>query len=108
MQKNLDDEPSFTWQAFRLSLISTWLVWVPTHMYTCKTHASREAQRPLGAKFGQSLALINIRVSAYFFSIVQKHDVIISQIILTKVRAFLRYGKVAFLIGAPVVNQRDQ
>lgn len=21
-----------TWQAFRLSLISTWLVWVPTHM----------------------------------------------------------------------------
>lgn len=23
-----------TWQALRLSLISTWLVWVPTHMYT--------------------------------------------------------------------------
>lgn len=25
---------SLTWQALRLSLISTWLVWVPTHMYT--------------------------------------------------------------------------
>lgn len=25
---------TLTWQAFRLSLISTWLVWEPTHMYT--------------------------------------------------------------------------
>lgn len=24
--------PALTWQAFKLSLISTWLVWVPTHM----------------------------------------------------------------------------
>lgn len=29
----------FTWQALRLSLISTWLVCVPTHMYTCKKKA---------------------------------------------------------------------
>lgn len=41
---------------------------------------------------------------SYLFSIVQEHDVIISQIILTKVRAFLRYRKVAFFIGASAVT----
>lgn len=29
-----DSRNTLTWQALRLSLISTWLVWEPTHMYT--------------------------------------------------------------------------
>lgn len=30
----LGDTNALTWQALRLSLISTWLVWEPTHIYT--------------------------------------------------------------------------
>lgn len=34
MNKHTNFSLLLTWQALRLSLISTWLVWVPTHMYT--------------------------------------------------------------------------
>ncbi len=37
----------------------------------------------------------------YLFPIVQKHDVVIGQVILTEVWALLWYGKVTLLIGAP-------
>ncbi len=37
----------------------------------------------------------------YLFPIVQKHDVVIGQVILTEVGALLGYSKVTLLIGAP-------
>lgn len=76
------DARNFTWQALRLSLISTWLVWVPTHMYTWweKTHNVRltlivslvrwlECRPPAG----------------YLLAVIQQHDVVVGQVVLAEV-----------------------
>lgn len=88
-----------TWQALRLSLISTWLVWVPTHMYTWyeKTHRQRVSFILTELTNNSSADWDHSR--RYLFAIIQQHDVIISQVVLTEVWAFLRHREITFLIG---------
>lgn len=87
-----------TWQALRLSLISTWLVWVPTHMYTWYEKTHRRRSLILTELTNNSSADWD-HLRRYLFAIIQQHDVIISQVILTEVWAFLRHGEITFLIG---------
>ncbi len=44
---------------------------------------------------------LTANMKLYLFPIVQKHDVVIGQVILTEVGALLGYSKVTLLIGAP-------
>lgn len=90
-----------TWQALRLSLISTWLVWVPTHMYTWykKTRRKRKRVSSVKIKLTNNSSADWDHSRRYLFAIIQQHDVIISQVVLTEVWAFLRHGEITFLIG---------
>lgn len=98
-----DSKNTLTWQALRLSLISTWLVWEPTHMYTWRKerfvcdHIKTNTPPSPRTRSDQW----------YLFAIVQQHNVIVGQIVLTEVWALLRNREIAFLIGASE-GWRDQ
>lgn len=40
-------------------------------------------------------------ISFYLFAVVQQHDVVISQVVLTEVGALLRHREITFLVRTP-------
>lgn len=95
--KQVGDAQKLTWQALRLSLISTWLVWVPTHMYTWWEKTHRVKWPWLNPDWGRSVS--RRAPTGYLLAVIQQHDVVVGQVVLAEVRALLWHGEVAFLVG---------
>lgn len=47
-------------------------------------------------------------IGCYLFAVVQQHDVIISQVVLTEVRALLRHREITLLIRTPERKRNEQ